>query len=46
MQSFHRMHTETLLNPFYSADYATQDDGQDHQVFTQLQEEIPYDDRA
>lgn len=28
------MHTETLLNPFYMSDYVTQDDGQDHSVFT------------
>ena len=34
----HRMHTETLLNPFFTSDYATQDDGQDHSVFTSRQE--------
>ena len=29
------MHTETLLNPFYQADYVTQDDGQDQTIFTE-----------
>jgi len=33
------MHTETLLNPFYQVDYVTQNDGQNHTVFTnQVQE--------
>jgi len=30
----HRMHTETLLNPFYYADYVMKDDGSDFTVFT------------
>lgn len=33
------MHCEVLLNPFYYAQYVTEDDGQDYTVFTQLQEE-------
>lgn len=33
------MHTETLLNPFYFADYCMKDDGTDFTVFTQIQEE-------
>lgn len=35
------MHTETLLNPFFMADYTTYDDGQDHSVFTSISDPIP-----
>ena len=33
------MHTETLLNPFFSAEYLIKDDGQDHTVFTKIQDD-------
>jgi hypothetical protein len=34
------MHTEALLNPFFNSDYATQDDGQDHSVFTSVTQDV------
>lgn len=34
LQSIHRMHTETILNPFFVSEYVLKDDGQDHSVFT------------
>jgi len=33
------MHTEVLLNPFYQADYVIEDDGQNHSVFTKIDDE-------
>jgi len=38
LMNINRMHTEQLLNPFYQADYVLDDDGQDFDVFTQLQD--------
>ena len=36
------MHTETLLNPFYQADYVMQEEGQDQTIFTEdnVQKEV------
>lgn len=42
LQNIHRMHTETLLNPFYQADYVIQEEGQDQTIFTEdnVQKEV------
>lgn len=39
LQNLHRMHAEVLLNPFYQADYVMEDDGQDHTIFTNIDDD-------
>ena len=42
--NIHRMHTETLLNPFFQADYVMSDDGQAFDVFTNFNKQIKVKD--